>query len=138
MTWYFGGKPVTEEIIDGYTGFVYIIENKINGKRYVGKKLFTFAKTRRPLKGMKRKRRTRVPSDWATYYGSNKELCEDVKKHGAEHFHREIILLCSSKSEASYHEARLQFELEAIIRDDFYNQWIAVKIHRNSTLDKRS
>src|SRR4051812_34784791 len=124
--WLYQGKKVTEEIIEGYVGFCYIITNLFNGKKYIGKKLFTAARTRKPLKGYKRKRRSRVPSDWMEYYGSNKELCEDVKKHGAEHFEREIIRLCSSKSEASYHEARLQFQMDAIIRDDFYNQWIAI------------
>jgi hypothetical protein len=138
VTWYFDGKPVTEDMIDGYVGFCYIITNNVNGKKYIGKKLFTAARTRAPLKGRKRKRRTRVPSDWMIYYGSNKELCEDVKRHGPEHFHREILRLCSSKSEASYHEAKFQFEMDAIISDNFYNQWISVKIHRNSTLDKRS
>ena len=138
MTWFFEGKPVTEEMIEGFTGFVYIITNNINGKKYIGKKLFTAARTRAPLKGKKRKRRTRVPSDWMTYYGSNKDLCEDVKKHGPEHFTREILRLCSSKSEASYWEAKFQFEMDAILRDDFYNGWIMIKVHRNSTLDKRS
>lgn len=137
MTWLYRGKPVTEEIIEGYVGFCYLITNLINGKKYIGKKLFTAAKTRRPLKGYKRKRRSRVPSNWMEYYGSNKELCEDVKLHGPDHFIREIIRLCTSKSEASYHEAKLQFEYDAIISDQWYNQWISIKIHRNSTLDRR-
>lgn len=137
MTWVFGGRPVTEEIIDGYIGFVYIITNTINGKKYIGKKLFTAARTRKPLKGNKRKRRYRIPSDWETYHGSNKELCEDVKKHGPEYFDREILYLCSSKSECSYLEAKEQFSNDVIRSDQWYNQWISVKIHRNSTLDRR-
>lgn len=134
MTWLYGGKPVTEEIIEGLTGFVYLITNKINGRKYVGKKLFTFAKTRKPLRGQKRKRRSRVPSDWQTYYGSNKELCADVKKHGPENFERVILRLCTSKSECNYYEAKFQFENDAIICDDYYNNWISIRVHRNTSL----
>lgn len=128
MTWVYGGKPVTEELIEGYVGYVYLITNKINGKKYLGKKLFTAARTRKPLKGQKRKRRSRVPSDWMSYYGSNKELCEDVKKHGPEHFDREILRLCSSKSECNYYEAKEQFSEDVILNDQYYNQWISVKV----------
>ena len=138
MTWYYNDKPVTEELIEGYTGFVYLITNTVTGKKYIGKKLFTSARTLKPLKGKSRKRRTRIPSDWMTYYGSNKDLCEDVKKHGGDQFKRVILRLCSSKSEANYHEAKYQFEMDAILRDDFYNGWIMIKVHRNRTLDKRS
>lgn len=135
MSWLYNGKTFTADHAEGYTGFVYIIENKINGRKYIGKKLFTKAKSKK-IRGSIRKRRLRVVSDWETYYGSNKELCEDVKKHGPEYFTRTILRLCSSKSEASYHEAKLQFEMDAIINDNYYNQWIMVKIHRNSTLNK--
>lgn len=134
MTWLYRGKPVTEETIEGFSSFVYIITNKINGRKYIGKKLLSFSKTLKPLKGRIRKRRSKVPSDWQTYYGSNKELCEDVKKHGPEHFDREIVRFCMTKSEASYWEAKLQFEVDAIISDNYYNAWIAVKVHRNKSL----
>lgn len=137
MTWFYNGKPFTAEQADGYVGYVYLITNKINGRKYIGKKLFTRAKAKK-IKNSVRKRRLRVTSDWEVYYGSNKELCEDVKKHGPENFERSILRLCTSKSETSYHEAKWQFDTDAILRDDFYNQWIMVKIHRNSTLDKGS
>lgn len=138
MTWLYQGKPVTEDLVDGYTGFVYIIENLISGRKYVGKKLFSFRKTLKPLKGKKRKRKSVVPSDWLTYYGSNKELNEDVVKHGAENFSRQILRLCTTKSECNYWEAKYQFEFDVILSDLWYNQWIAVKVHRNRTLDKGS
>ncbi len=138
MTWLYRGKPVTEEITNGFVGFVYIITNKINGRKYIGKKLFTFSKTKKPLKGRIRKRRSKVVSDWMTYFGSNKELSEDVIKHGPDNFEREIIRLCTTKSECSYWEAKIQFEMDAIIKDNFYNSWIAVKVHRNKSLDRGS
>lgn len=138
MTWYFGGKPVTDEMIDGYVGFCYLITNKINGKKYIGKKLLQFSRTMKPLKGYKRKRKKTIVSDWQVYYGSNKDLCEDVKKHGPEQFDREILRFCKTKSECNYWEAKYQFQVDAIINDNFYNSWIAVKVHRNKSLDSRS
>ncbi len=42
------------EVPDDIIGFVYLITNEINGKQYIGKKLFTAARTKQ-VKG-KRKR----------------------------------------------------------------------------------
>lgn len=136
MTWLYKGHPVTDELVENRVGFVYLITNKVNGRKYIGKKLFSFSRTKKPLKGRVRKRRAKVASDWQTYYGSNKDLCEDVKKHGPEHFEREILRLCDSKSECNYWEAKLQFERDAILSDSYYNQWIICKVHRNQTLRK--
>lgn len=133
MSWFFKGKPVTEELIGDYHSFVYVITNEINGRKYIGKKQLNFTR-RKAVKGRMRKKKVTLPSDWESYYGSNKELNEDVKKHGEENFHREIIRFCTSKSEASYYEAKLQFDSNALLTDQYYNSWIAVKVHKNKTL----
>jgi hypothetical protein len=73
MTWLYNGKPV-EELPEGVVGFVYLITNTQSGKRYIGKKLARFKKTKPPLKGRKNKRRTTVESDWRDYYGSSDAL----------------------------------------------------------------
>ena len=41
--------------------------------------------------------------------------------------------LCKRKGEASYYEAKLLFETDAIMRDDFYNTWLTLRV-RNSHL----
>jgi hypothetical protein len=55
-SWTFEGKEI-ESIPDEYEGFVYLITNKTNNKKYVGKKLAKFKTTKPPLKGKKNKRR---------------------------------------------------------------------------------
>jgi hypothetical protein len=133
MTWFYRGKEIDEEFADGWVGFVYLITNKLNGRKYIGKKLFSFTR-RKAVKGSKRKKKVLIPSDWNVYYGSNKELNEDVKIHGPDNFKREIIRLCSTKSECNYYEAKEQFLTDAIIRDDYYNQYIQVRVHKNNSL----
>ena len=43
--WIFEENEVNE-FDNSYVGFVYIITNKINNKKYVGKKLFKFSKSK--------------------------------------------------------------------------------------------
>ena len=59
MSWIYNGQLV--EDTGDYVGFVYMIENLVNGKAYIGKKLFHFTKTRQ-VKGKKKK--YKVESDW--------------------------------------------------------------------------
>lgn len=125
--WLYENQEV-ESVPDAIVGFVYIITNLQTGKRYIGKKLFTRAK-RVVRKG--RSRRTRVESDWRDYFGSNEQLLCEVTALGHEHFRRDIVHLCRTKGECSYHEARLQFEHRVLeFPDLFYNSWISCKIHR--------
>ena len=54
--WTYQGKPV-DEIPDEYEGFVYLITNTTNGRKYIGKKLAKFKTSKPPLKGRKNRRR---------------------------------------------------------------------------------
>ena len=56
MSWLYKGKQVNE-ISNEYEGFVYLITNLTNNRKYVGKKLSKFKTTKPPLKGKKNKRR---------------------------------------------------------------------------------
>lgn len=127
MQWTYQGKPV-EEIPEGIIGFVYLITNLSNNKKYIGKKLAQFKKTRPPLKGKKRKRRTTVESDWRTYWGSSDKLNADVEQLGTENFTREILYFCSSRAELSYLEAKLQFDRRVLETDEYYNGIINVRV----------
>jgi hypothetical protein len=127
--WIYDGAAVLDAPADFY-GFVYIITNKKNNKKYIGKKFFYSKVSKPPLKGKTRRRRSIKQSDWKTYYGSNKELNEDVEREGKENFSREIVKLCASKGECAYLEAKLQFEYNVLLEDNWYNEWIMLKTHR--------
>lgn len=127
MTWIYQNEPLTE-IPEGYIGFVYEIEDLANERRYIGKKLFKFRKTKQ-VKGKKKK--TLVPSDWLDYYGSSDELKKQVEIHGKDKFQRTILYLCHTKGECSYYEAQEIFSRNAILSEIYYNQSIMCRIHRN-------
>jgi len=110
---------------EDFYGFVYLITNCANGKKYVGKKFFWSMKTRQ-VKG--KKKRFLAESDWQDYWGSNAQLKEDVETAGKANFQREILHLCKTKSECSYFEAKEQIDREVLLSDDYYNSWISLKV----------
>ena len=124
--WYYNNE-VFETIPEGIIGYVYQITNLVNDRKYIGKKNFYFSKTKQ-VKG--KKKRFKVESDWQKYFGSNKELVYDVVKYGKDKFRREILILCKTKGDFAYHEARLQFENKVLESDQFYNSWIMCRIHK--------
>lgn len=126
--WTYKGKELDETIIDDYIGFVYLITNLSSHKKYVGKKLFKFRRTKK-VKGKKKK--VTIASDWKTYYGSNNELLDDVKFFGESTFKREILHLCKSKGTANYLEAKEILVRDAIISTNYYNESLRVRIHHS-------
>jgi len=126
--WLHKGQAVSSEILDDYIGFVYLIVNMSSGKKYIGKKLLKFKRTKQ-IKGKKKK--TTIESDWKDYYGSNKELKADVELLGAHNFRREILRLCKTKGECNYYEAKMQFSLDVLEDKGYYNEWISVKVSRS-------
>lgn len=127
MPWTYQGKTI-DSLPEDCEGFVYLITNTTNGKRYVGKKLAKFKKTRPPLKGRINKRRSKVESDWREYWGSSDHLLEDVEKLGEKNFTRQILYICSGRGAMSYLEAREQFERRVLESDDYYNGIINVRV----------
>lgn len=130
MTWYFHNTTdeFKEEHIQDYVGFVYCITHLKTGKKYIGKKLFTKAKTKQ-VKGKKKK--SRVSSDWMTYWGSNTELQEDVKRLGENEFVREILYLCKKKAEMTYYETYEIFVRHALLSENYYNGWIMARVRKD-------
>ena len=125
VDWIYKNEIFVEEKIGDNCGFVYLITNNNNNKKYIGKKLFHFSKSK-TVKG--KKKRYKIQSDWKDYYGSNTKLQDDVKMHGVDSFKREILHLCKTK--CNYLEAKEQFNLCVLENLDFYNDWIMVKVSR--------
>ena len=133
MQWTYQGK-IVEEISEEYIGFVYLITNLTNGKKYIGKKLAKFKVTKKPLKGKKNKRRSTKESDWRTYWGSSDHLNADVEQLGPDNFTREILYYCTSRGELSYLEAKEQFDREVLKTDEYYNGIINVRVGSSKAL----
>jgi len=126
--WIYNGQIVDSGVLENYIGFVYNITNLTNDKKYIGKKLLKFSRTKQ-VKGKKKK--ILIESDWKNYYGSSKELQADITELGIFSFKREILEFCKTKGHCNYLEAKLQFNHNVLERDDYYNGWISVKVGRS-------
>ena len=102
--WRYNERVFDSDDIGDYFGFVYLITNKSNQRKYLGRKYFwSFRKP--PGK----KRKVKQESDWKKYYGSCPELKEDIKKYGKETFSRVILSLHTTKGLCNYEETKQLF-----------------------------
>ena len=115
MTWKYNSVDFTD-VPKGMEGFVYIITNLTNNKKYIGKKHFW---TRQ--KDRKTGRRKTKESDWQSYFGSCDELKDDIKNLGSDNFLREILYLCPHKKSMSYYETYEQFIRKVLLSEEYYN-----------------
>jgi len=117
-----------EENTDLPYGFIYEITNLTNNRKYIGKKQCLTVRKRPPLKGKKNKRHVVLETDWKGYTSSSNQLNRDIEKLGKDKFRFKILRWCNSKWELAYNETRLQFEEEVLLREDYYNGIISVRI----------
>ena len=90
------------EIQDPY-GFIYITTNLINGKRYLGQKMFN------------------AGSNWNNYLGSGIEFQRALSKYGKENFVRNIIHICYSEDELNQAEYDLSVFFNVVKDTNWYN-----------------
>jgi len=126
--WYYNDK-LYEATPEEFQGFVYEITELDTNKKYIGKKNFWKPKTLPITKKRKRRVRTRAESDWKQYYGSSNEVCKLVEERGTEKFKRVILKLCKTKGDMSYYEAKLQFDNNVLLNNEYFNNFIGCKIH---------
>ena len=125
---------IVDELPIEAEGFVYLITNTTNDRKYIGKKLAKFKTTKPPLKGKKNKRRGTKESDWRTYWGSSDHLNADVLALGEDKFTREILYYCPSRGVLSYLEAKEQFDRKVLESDEYYNGIINVRVGSSKIL----
>jgi hypothetical protein len=109
-------NQVLETVPEGMEGFVYLIENLTNNRKYIGKKHFWERR-----KDRKTGRRKKKESSWQSYMGSCDELIVDYKELGSVNFKKTILYLCPHKKSMSYFETLEQFKRDVIMREDYYN-----------------
>ena len=102
--WIYNENPFTSNDIGDNFGFVYLITNKSNNRKYIGRKYFFSFRT---PKGKKRK--VKSESDWKKYYGSCPELKEEIEQLGRQNFSRTILSLHKTKGKTNFEETRQLF-----------------------------
>jgi hypothetical protein len=143
MTWLYNGQ-VIDQLPNDIVGFVYLITNNATGKKYIGKKLAKFTKTKTKTvtlkSGLKKKKKVKTyeDSDWKTYWSSSEQLKADVASLGEESFTREILHYCASKGVLSYMELKEQMIRQVLETTDYYNGIVQVKIHKSHVFGKIS
>jgi group I intron endonuclease len=80
--------------------YVYMITNKINGMKYIGK-------------------HTGYLDDG--YLGSGENIKAAVKKYGKENFKKEILAIAPTEELAYQEEEKIIAQYDAVARNDFYN-----------------
>jgi hypothetical protein len=120
--WTYNNNIFVCENLKDYEGFVYLITNLTNGRKYIGKKSFWQRR-----KDRKTGRRKTSESDWKNYWSSSDELKNDVTQLGYENFSREILHLCKYKKALSYYEEKLQWQYQVLESDEWYNTNIGGK-----------
>lgn len=139
---WFYNDAVVETLPEDCVGFVYLITNLTNNRKYVGKKLAKFSKTTyktvKLKNGTKKKKKIRgkIDSDWQIYYGSSVELLADIAQLGTDKFKREILHYCNAKAVCSYIEAKEQFDRKVLESTNYYNGQISVRVHGSHIINK--
>lgn len=87
-----------------YFGFIYIITNNINDKKYIGKKQYHRWSKNKKI----------GESNWRFYKSSSKYVHEDIKKYGIENFEFEIFRNVKTRGGLVYLEANYQHKWDVL------------------------
>ena len=130
----------------GCIGFIYKITNTKTGRFYIGKKSL-YSNTKKKLtkkelaeyKGPGKKPTKKLvtkESNWKDYWGSNKQILEEIKQGKQEEFKKEIIKFCFNKKQLTYWEMHFQCVENVLLTDKSYNDNILAKFFTKDLLEK--
>jgi len=151
--WLYNNKEIKE--IDDFGknvfGFIYKITNKETGKFYIGKKTLSFVRNKKlgkketaalkeerknqSMRGaVPKKKKVITESDWKDYFGSSKELTDEINKIGKDKYSREILQLSYNSKQNTYFEVLYQMKYDVLRRDDCFNNSILGKFSNRDFL----
>lgn len=122
--------------IEGIFGIVYIIKNKhpdSTKQFYIGAKQLLRKTRLKPTKTRKRNKIVWRDNGVEEYWGSSKELLDDIVKYGEDYFTKEVIELCGSKFHMKYAELVWQIKCKALFDPRFYNGILSVRLSKVPT-----
>lgn len=132
--WLYKNEELTDDRIpEKAFGFLYLITHLPTGRRYIGRKLLTLAKTR-VKKG--KKIRSRIDSGWRDYWSSSPDLIQMVEDEGKENFKREILVFAHTRGLLNYLEEKFLYEVGSMESDDWINRNIRAKIFKKNIMGK--
>jgi hypothetical protein len=136
--WIYKNQEITieniEKISQNAIGFVYLITNKINNKKYIGRKLIRKNIIRTIDK--KKKKIIILDTKFIDYYSSSSELKKDVEILKKDNFSREILYFCHSRVELNYLEEKEQYQRSVLEDESYYNNNIRSKYYKKIILSK--
>jgi len=124
--WTWKGDVLTQDDIKDWYGFIYLIEDIDNNKKYIGEKSFWSFRT---PKGKSNKKK--YISDWEKYESSNKQLkslVTESKEYKHDKFKFTILALCADKSVMKLTEAKWILGLGALMSEEYYNDNIRITV----------
>ena len=138
--WQYGNRVIQtlEDCPKGSYGFIYCIEDRVSGQRYIGKKALHSYRTKRVKKLNERTGRINtvrevevLESNWQQYYGSSLEIKDLIKSRGSrKDFMRYIIRFCFSKKELTFREIQEQCKADVLDNDQYINSNIVGKFFK--------
>jgi len=127
-----------DQIPESAIAFIYLITRLSDGKFYVGRKMLSsnrkvrLTKKEKLLPENKRKTFKRVikETDWKDYWGSSKELLEDIKLLGKESFKREILCFLENKTDTSFYEMFYQMKMNVLFENSYNGNIANTKVFK--------
>ena len=134
MSWTYKNIEITDEMIPAKAeGFIYILTYVPTGQRYIGRKLLTKAHRRQKDKKIIR---SRIESDWKTYWSSSPEILSIIESEGTDNFTREILVFASTKGQLNYLEEKFLYTVGALESTNWLNSNIRSKMYKRNILNK--